>query len=207
MVWSMIRQYFLQSLAAHEGFWKRSSLSLHDPYFFKQQEVIENMKDFVLSHQDCFERTLSCGHLTGSAFVVSEDFQEVLLTFHAKLKKWLQLGGHADGHPYLHEVALREAKEESGLEEFTFFPFLVENDRGPIPFDFDIHWISETPKEKAHFHYDVRYLLVAKKNPLGITSESLDLKWIDLENISSFTREVSVLRQVEKFKIIKILFN
>jgi len=193
----------LQSLEAYERFWQESSLSIHDPYFSEQREVMQNMKAFVLKHQNCFERSLACGHLTGSAFVVSEDFHYVLLTFHAKLKKWIQLGGHADGHPYLHDVALREAQEESGVEQFIFFPLLMEN-QNPIPFDLDIHLIPDSPKEKSHFHYDVRYLLITqKKIPLVITKESLDLKWIALDEVCFYTDEYSVIRQVNKLKMIK----
>ena len=40
---------------------------------------------------------------------------------------WLQLGGHADGNPDIPAVAMREAREESGLEriEHTTDPSVV----------------------------------------------------------------------------------
>ncbi|WP_417209887.1 hypothetical protein [Antarctobacter sp.] len=55
------------------------------------------------------------GHVTGSAFVLSRDGRAVLLTHHAKLDRWLQLGGHCDGIADAWFVALKEAYEESGL--------------------------------------------------------------------------------------------
>ena len=70
---------------------------------------------FVEAHGDCLLRTCGPGHLTGSAWIVNAERTRTLLTHHRKLKKWLQLGGHADGDPDLLAVALREAREESGL--------------------------------------------------------------------------------------------
>ena len=45
-----------------------------------------------------------------------EDDHKVLLLFHTKLKRWLQPGGHADD-PNLARVALREAEEETGIND------------------------------------------------------------------------------------------
>ena len=55
-------------------------------------------------------------HLTSSAWVVSPDRQRVLLAYHNLYDSWAWLGGHADGERDLLAVALRETREESGLE-------------------------------------------------------------------------------------------
>src|SRR5262249_43279030 len=51
---------------------------------------------------------------TVSLFVVSE--KKVLLVLHRKLKRWLPLGGHIELDEDPEAAALREAKEESGLD-------------------------------------------------------------------------------------------
>ena len=56
-------------------------------------------------------------HLTASAWVVAPDRRRVLLAYHNLFDSWTWLGGHADGERDLLSVALREAREESGLEE------------------------------------------------------------------------------------------
>ena len=52
---------------------------------------------FVEENEDCFERSLTIGHVTGSAFIIDNGCGQVLLTHHKKLGRWLQPGGHADG--------------------------------------------------------------------------------------------------------------
>ncbi len=81
---------------------------------------LEKIYRFVDEQPTCFERSLSIGHITGSAWIVDLNRNQALLTYHRKLNKWLQLGGHADGDPNVFNVALREAQEESGLKEILF---------------------------------------------------------------------------------------
>ena len=58
---------------------------------------------------------------------------EILMTHHKKIGKWLQLGGHSDGEEDLLKVSQREAKEESGINNFIIL--------GKEIFDMDIHEI------------------------------------------------------------------
>ena len=89
----------------------------------------------LLSYTNCFERSLLHGHFTASAWVVDKDFKFALLTHHAKLERWLQLGGHADGIEDLRVVAQKELEEESGLSGSRFYSNEI--------FDIDIHTIPE----------------------------------------------------------------
>ena len=56
-------------------------------------------------------------HWTASAWVASPDRSQVLMAYHNVYGSWAWLGGHADGERDLLSVALREVREESGLEE------------------------------------------------------------------------------------------
>lgn len=160
-----------------------------------ESTLVKRMRDFVAAHEDCFERSCLEGHVTGSAWIVSADHEKVLLTHHAKLGRWLQLGGHSDGDPDPFRVALREAREESGLWEFLN----LEPGGAPLPLDIDIHEIPSRAAEPSHFHYDVRYLLVAAPGQRLVQSdESRGLRWIERSRLRELSRERSLLRLDEK---------
>ena len=150
--------------------------------------TLARFRAFVRRQPDCFRRDCwDDGHVTASALVVNRDRSAMLLTLHAKLGKWLQLGGHADGETDPLAVALREVWEESGL---AAKPLSTE------AIDLDIHAIPARGREPAHFHYDVRFALAAESSLLVASHESLDLRWVPLDEVEAFTREKSILRLV-----------
>ncbi len=145
-------------------------LALHP----EERVRVDHVRQFVRANPDCFARSCVDGHLTASAWIVSHDHARFLLTHHRKLGRWLQLGGHADGDPDLVAVALREAREESGLEDLA----LVSAHGEPAPLDIDVHLIPARGAEPTHLHHDLRYLLVAgRDSELRISDESLELRW------------------------------
>lgn len=147
--------------------------------------------DFLIKNDIFLGKKNPEGHITGSAWIISSDRKKVLLTHHKKLNKWLQLGGHTEENETIYEASLREAKEESGLLNLDFF---VKN-----IFDIDVHLIPERKNEKAHYHYDIRFILEETKNEtLEISEESNDLKWVELNKIVDYSNSRSILRMVEK---------
>jgi 8-oxo-dGTP pyrophosphatase MutT (NUDIX family) len=122
---------------------------------------------------------------------VDETRQHTLLTHHAKLNKWLQPGGHADGDENILAVALREAEEETGLRNLR----LVQENI----FDIDIHVIPVRKDFPEHLHYDIRFIIEAShEEALVITEESHELQWIALTNLEKFTDNQSIVRMKEK---------
>ena len=146
----------------------------------------------LLRHADAYQRTHLPGHITGSAWIVDASRKFVLLTHHAKLNKWLQPGGHADGDENILNVALREVNEETGLHP----PGTPQQS----PFDIDIHPIPARPDFPEHLHYDVRFLFVADKNdPLLLSEESNALAWVPLAEVAAISQHNrSMIRMVDK---------
>ncbi len=148
-------------------------IKLLNNYAPTEEEVLakKSILTFVSSFENCFERELDVGHVTGSAWLLNKEGDKALLLHHRKLNRWFQPGGHADGDSNILAVALKEAKEESGIK---MIEPIFEN-----IFDLDVHQIPSNLKEKEHFHYDIRFLLQVKSDEdLHINDEAKELRWI-----------------------------
>lgn len=170
-------------------------LELIDRYaesYPEERDVYLRLRSFVESVPDCCERTHLAGHVTGSAWLVDSTGSKVLLTHHRKLNRWLQLGGHADGDRDILRVALREAQEESGIQNIR----AISEDI----FDIDIHPIPARGKEPEHLHYDIRFALQVLENDSFIVSEeSHSLAWIEIDRLEEYSSEESMLRMKRKW--------
>ena len=148
--------------------------------------------NFTKEHEDCFERTLLVGHITGSAWLLNKEEDKALLLHHTKLDRWFQLGGHCDGDFDVCAVALKEAQEESGINEIKVM--------NPEIFDIDIHTIPARKNEPEHDHYDIRFLLkVTSNEQLVQNRESKELRWISKGPKELPTQARSVTRMFEKW--------
>lgn len=136
-----------------------------------QKAARDTILEFVEQHPDALHRSCLDGHFTGSSWVVDHNASCGLILLHAKAKRWLQPGGHADGNARLEAVALREAQEESGIEGLEVWS---------SPIDIDVHVVEDpSAPQSSHLHLDVRYLVKAPKGArVQGNHESLALKWI-----------------------------
>ncbi len=158
-----------------------------------ERKMVADMIAFVEQNPDCFDRSNTAGHLTGSAWIMSKDLTKTLLIHHVKLNKWLQPGGHCDGNPDCMAVALNEALEETGLAVTPLFPEI---------FDVDIHLIPAKGDVAAHLHYDVRYAVYAEDdgNEIGPNTEINEAQWVPLDVVHEYNDEQSIMRMVLKAK-------
>ncbi len=111
-------------------------------------------------------------HITGSAIVVGP--RGVVLLKHKRLGLWLQPGGHVDPGETPWDGALREAREETGLD-VAFVADRVADDGVPQLIHVDVH-----PGGRGHTHLDLRYLVDGgHADPNPPAGESQDIGWFD----------------------------
>ena len=151
----------------------------------------QKMLQFLETYTDCFERSCIPGHFTGSSWLLNKDGSQVLLLLHKKFNVWLQPGGHCDGDSDMLRVAIKEAKEESGIMDIK--PVFESI------FDIDVHFVSAYGNDPAHYHYDVRFLLqVQSTETLICSSESHDLGWFGKDKNTLPNQTRAVVRMFEK---------
>jgi 8-oxo-dGTP pyrophosphatase MutT (NUDIX family) len=143
--------------------------------------------DFVDANDDALHRSCRTGHLTGSALVVDAEGGRVVVLHHRKLGRWLQPGGHCDGDANLAAVALREASEETGIDDLRVLPVAV---------DLDVHEVAP-PDDGPHLHLDVRYLVQAPPGaqPRG-NHESNEVRWATLTDLADLDLDEGTWRMV-----------
>ena len=175
---------------------RRALLELLHSYLLRYPEESATIRQyalFVASEPDCFKRTNRAGHITAATWLVDAKGENVLLTHHRKLNKWLQLGGHADGTGDVLEVALAEAREESGIQQVQIL--------GTEIFDLDIHPIPTMGTVANHLHFDVRFVGQTHETSFVVSAESHDLAWVPIRNLSTYTTEPSMLRMAKKWLV------
>ncbi len=158
----------------------------------EQEALRREVLDFIGVHPDCLHRSCPPGHLTGSAVIVDPATEQVLLIHHAKIGRWLQPGGHADGEANLGAVAWTEATEETGLTGLVLVTPAI---------DIDIHPIAARPGEPEHRHLDLRFLvLVGAQHDPAPNHETLGARWVDAADwavTESPELQRAVLRAIE----------
>jgi len=152
--------------------------------------TIDQFRRFIAAHEDAFMRSCAPGHITGSALVVDPSMTMTLLVHHRKLGKWLQPGGHCEAGETALQAAMREALEETGVRAVPYAPDQI--------FDIDIHSIPDRPDTLAHFHYDVRFLLVAQPGQTSVSHESHAVEWVRFDEALRRNQEESIVRMLAK---------
>lgn len=155
----------------------------------ERDQILSLINEYEGHEPGVLDRTCRPGHLTGSALVVDPSNRQVLVLFHAKLQRWLQPGGHADGDADLARVALREATEETGISGLRVLEPAI---------DLDVH-VVKPPFEDAHEHHDVRFLVLAPPGacPLG-NHESEKLEWVSVQNLAGLGADIGLLRLAKR---------
>ena len=174
----------------------KALLDKYNPTDIEEQFAKQRMLDFLDTCTDCFERSCTLGHFTASSWLVNSDLSKVLLMHHKKLNLWLQLGGHCDGDNNVMRVSLKEAREESGIN--NIIPLKED------VFDIDMHLIPQINQESPHYHFDIRFLLKVDGNDdVLANSESNALQWFAPEVEVLPTTHSSIIRMLNKWNMYK----
>ena len=156
---------------------------------FNEEEDRDKMVilDYLSKNEDAFYRENKVSHMTASGWIVNKEKTKVLMAYHNIYHSWSWLGGHADGNEDLLSVAMKEAKEESGVEHI----------RPLLDSIFSLEILSVDGHYKngeyvpTHTHMNVTYLLEADENdPVFIKQdENSAVGWFTLDEAVAASSE------------------
>lgn len=114
-------------------------------------------------------------HVTGSCFVFSPAFDQVLLCFHRKGQFWVQFGGHIEpGDASVVEAAQREAREESGIGDLVLLSSAI--------MDLDRHDLYGGFSCSAH--WDIGFAAVVHPEAVtAVSDESEAVRWFPVSKL------------------------
>lgn len=156
---------------------------------FNEQEEVDKkiMLKYINDFDDVLTRQNEYGHFTSSSFILNKERTKMLMIYHKIYNSWAWTGGHSDGDNDLLNVAIKEAKEETGIKKVT--PIL-EN-------IYSLEIINVNGHEKrekyvgSHVHLNVTYLLEADESEeINIKEdENSGVKWVPINEIINESSE------------------
>ena len=165
----------------------KKEIESYNPYNEQEKNDKEIMLEYIDTFKDVLTRKNRMCHFTASNWIVNKERTKVLMVYHNIYKSWAWTGGHVDGDSNLLRVALKEAKEETGLENLKV---LKNGIFGLQILTVDSH-IKRGKFVSSHLHLDCCFLLEAdEKDILKIKEdENSGVKWIDIEKVTEITNE------------------
>ena len=121
-------------------------------------------------------------HITSSGFIMNKALDKVLMVHHNIRNAWAWTGGHVDGDGEFLHVAIKEAKEETGIQRVTpLTNHIVSIDILPV--------YGHFKKDKyisAHLHLSIAYILMADEEETLIVNEEENsgVCWFDLDRFT-----------------------
>lgn len=152
--------------------------------------------DFLEKNPDAFCRSNPIAHMTASAWIVNRERTKVLMVYHRIYDSWSWTGGHADGEEDLLAVALREAREETGVKDVR-----------PVSEEIcSLEVLTVDGHEKrgvyvsSHLHLNVTYLLEADESEElhACEEENSDVRWFTLDGALEASTEPWFVERIYK---------
>jgi len=150
--------------------------------------ILDYIKQF--SH-NVLTRENKVAHLTSSGFILNEKKNKVLMVYHNLYQSWAWTGGHADGEANLLAVAIKEAREETGIRTVKPLSQSIQS--------LDILPVWRHKKKdlfvSSHLHLNVSYLLMADEDEeLKVKNdENSAVQWIEISQLEAYCTETPLI--------------
>lgn len=164
------------------------------PYNEQEERDKRVILEFLAQGDKVFSRENEVAHFTASSWVVNKARDKVLMIYHNTYNSWAWTGGHADGNEDLLEVAISEAKEETGINEVK--P-LIEDIFSLEIITVDGH-IKRGRYIPSHLHMNITFLLEADEKEVLIVKpdENSGVAWMPEDKVSEECSEPWIMKWI-----------
>jgi len=151
-----------------------------------------NDKKIILNYIDKFydnilTRDNEIAHITSSGLILNKSLDKMLMIYHNIYNTWSWTGGHADGDNDMLKVAIKEAKEETGVTKVSPLTDKIASiDIIPV-----YGHIKKGKYVSSHLHLNVSYILIVdeKEKLILNKNETSDVDWIKIYDLNSYSNE------------------
>lgn len=173
-----------------------AEIEAYQPQNVQEKADKEVFMECMRNYQNLLTRETVVAHITSSAWIVNKERTKTLLINHNIYKSWAWTGGHADDEADLLSVAIREAREETGLVNVkAITPEIFALDVLPVWSHF-----RKRVFVPSHLHLNVTYLLEADETE-ALTPhlpENSDVKWVPLAEVNTYSVESNMYPLYDK---------
>ena len=158
-----------------------------EPINEQEQNDKKLILNFIEKNNDVLYRENEYAHMTSSGLIFNKNLDKILMVHHNIYNTWSWTGGHADGEDDLLKVAIKEAKEETGVKDIGVLDEnIIAIDILPV-----VPHIKRGKFVSGHLHFCISYALVADES--SHTEAKLDensgVKWVDIDKVLDLTNE------------------
>lgn len=172
-------------------------IASYQPLGEQEETDQKTLLDLLDTYDNLLTRDNPVAHFTCSSWIVNPKRDKVLMIYHKIYQSWSWTGGHADGDDDFIHVALKEAKEETGVDVQLVDEKLFALDI--------LHVAPHIKRGKyvgAHLHLNVTYLCEADENAMLVLNqeETNGVKWINIDEIDQYVslQDIAMLQVYHK---------
>lgn len=173
----------------------QKKIEKYKPYNEQEEKDKQTMIRYINTFDNILTRENEFAHFTASSWAVNKERTKVLMIYHNIYQSWSWTGGHSDGEADLLKVAIKELKEETGVQDVKVL------NNGDI-FSLEILTVDGHVKRgnyvSSHLHLNLTYLLeVDEKEILHIKEdENSGVKWVPIEEAKHVSKETWIKENI-----------
>ena len=169
------------------------------PFNAQEESDKKIILDAIRNHSNILTRDNEIMHITSSGYILNKTRDKVLMIYHRIYNSWSWTGGHADGEADLLKVAIKEAKEETSIENIGVLDEnIIAIDILPV-----VPHVKRGKFISGHLHFCISYALIADENSHieAKLDENSGVKWIKIDELEKYSDEpylIGVYRKIHK---------